>query len=173
MAVVAHAEDDDIGGKRQIGDARACGGEFLVRGQAESASGVKGAAAARLRSSVSRTSRALERGLSSATRRSSARVMATRVQSSVTFDSAVEIMGRRLAAGDDQQRHAPRLDGVAQTLRCPVAPALGASVFAVRRIRGAAIAFIASSGHSYSSFQVRPSRSISATEALGPQVPAA
>ena len=89
VAVVAHAEHDEIGRHRQPRDARAAPRRVPAPASArESASGTNFASAARLRSSVSRTSRALERGLSSGTQRSSASVTATRDQSIARVDSA-------------------------------------------------------------------------------------
>jgi hypothetical protein len=74
----------------------------------------------------------------------------------------------RFAAGDDEHRDASRRDRRAQALRRSVSEILR-QPSAIGEVAAMQIRL----NHSYSSFQVRPSRSIKATDALGPHVPAA
>jgi hypothetical protein len=74
----------------------------------------------------------------------------------------------RFAAGDDEPRDASRRDRRAQALRRSVSEILR-QPSAIGELAAMQIRL----NHSYSSFQVRPSRSIKATDALGPHVPAA
>ena len=111
MAVVAHAEHDEIGGQRQGGDARLGRGEFLVRRQARIGERSELRAPRRGRAAASRAPAARSSaGCRRATRRSSASVTATRDQSIGCVEQRVEIALRRRSAGDDEQRHAARLD---------------------------------------------------------------
>ena len=168
MSVVAHAEHDEIGRQGQMGDARVGRGEFLVRRQAH----VGKRREARRRRAIAQQRLAHQSRIRSRAIVGDAPFVGERDGHAgpveLRFDSAA-----KKRAGDvppeTTSSAAPRA-AMAARKRSAVHSAKAVRRAPRRwRIRGVEIGCY----HSYSSFQVRPSRSISATDALGPQVPAA
>ena len=165
MAVVAHAERDDIGGQGQVGDARVGGGEFLVFvepriGERDE----RGLGGATLEQPL-----AHQPGVGARRIVGDASLVGERHRDARPVDrplrQRVEEAQRRAAAGDDQQRRAARGDRHGEPLGGPVGES-------GRERRAVGEVAAGKSRHSYSSFQARPSRSIGAIDAAGPLAPA-